>query len=137
MRDLLRKEITAYTTVTDPPLIPLILEGNSPVVVPSSKNATIEDLMSQYFESVEQDYPSIVANVVRTSSRLVAPLTDAEAGHVCRICRLPVAKGHEGLRWGGEQEHPDEPEIVASPPSSLCYGCARSTLNPSQAAVQR
>ncbi|KAL8763702.1 MAG: hypothetical protein Q9184_000597 [Pyrenodesmia sp. 2 TL-2023] len=130
MRDLLRKEIAAYTTMTDPPLTPLILEGNSPVVVPSSKNTTIEDLMSQYFESVEQNYPSIVANVVRTSSRLVASITDAEGGRDCRMCSLPVTKGHEGLRWSGEQEHPNEPEVVASPPSSLCYGCARSTLDP-------
>ncbi|KAL8916443.1 MAG: hypothetical protein Q9208_008509 [Pyrenodesmia sp. 3 TL-2023] len=68
MRDLLRKEIAAYTAMTDPPLTPFILEGSSPVVVPSSKNTTIEDLMSQYFDSVEQNYPSIVANVVRTSS---------------------------------------------------------------------
>lgn len=139
MRDLLRKEIAAYTTMTVPPLTPLVLEKDSPSIVPSSKNTTIDDLMSQYFESVEQNYPSIVANVVRTSSRLVAPLADAKVGRVCHICRLPVAKGDEGLRWSGEQEHPCELADSATAPSSssLCYGCARSTLNSSHNAVQR
>ncbi|KAI4147134.1 MAG: hypothetical protein L6R39_003230 [Caloplaca ligustica] len=62
IRDLLRKEIVAYTTMTDPPLTPLILEDRVRDVVTSSKNTTIEALMGQYFESVEQNYPSIVAN---------------------------------------------------------------------------
>ncbi|KAI4124467.1 MAG: hypothetical protein LQ338_004785 [Usnochroma carphineum] len=63
MRELLRKEIAAYATMTDPPLTPLILEDRSRGTVASSKNSTIEELMGQYFESVEQNYPSIVANV--------------------------------------------------------------------------
>ncbi|KAL8687690.1 MAG: hypothetical protein Q9218_006205, partial [Villophora microphyllina] len=68
MRDLLRKEITAYTKMTEPPLTSLIAKNSSSnVASASSKNATIEELMGQYFGSVEQHYPSIVANVVRTS----------------------------------------------------------------------
>lgn len=134
MRDLLRKEIAAYASVVNPPLTPLVLGNSSTDVVTSSKHTTIEDLMGQYFDSVEQNYPSIVSNVVRTSSRLVAPSTGTETGRVCSICQLPLAEGTEGLCWSGEQERPNglTHSATAVSPSSLCYGCARSTLNPSQ-----
>ncbi|KAL8847441.1 MAG: hypothetical protein Q9221_007510 [Calogaya cf. arnoldii] len=133
MRDLLRKEITTYTAVTRPPLTPLLLEktvGQQPSA--SSKNNTIEDLMGQYFESVEQNYPSIVANVVRTSGRLAAPPLDNQQAGVCHVCRLPLTVGAEGLRWSGEQEA--AASTICSNGSrdmpKLCFGCARSTLNP-------
>ncbi|KAI4272924.1 MAG: hypothetical protein L6R38_006478 [Xanthoria sp. 2 TBL-2021] len=133
MRDLLRKEITAYTAMTTPPLTPFLLEntiGKKPSA--SSKNITIEDLMGQYFESVEQNYPSIVANVVRTSGRLVAPSLGSQDDAVCHICRLPLTVGAEGLRWNGEQE--GSASTTCSNGSrdmpKLCFGCARSTLNP-------
>ena len=71
-RDLLRKELSAYAEIVEPPLTPLIM--NLPKAAPaSSKDITIDGLMSRYFETVEQNYPSIVANVVRTSGRLRAP----------------------------------------------------------------
>ncbi|KAL8829523.1 MAG: hypothetical protein Q9170_006125 [Blastenia crenularia] len=130
MRDLLRKEITAYTTMTTPPLSNLLMElDRATTASASSKDTTIEKLMSQYFASVEQNYPSIVANVVRTSSRLVAPCIEAGEGRLCRMCSLPLAEGSQGLRWSGEQECLDG--LVVSEESkdlaSLCYGCARST----------
>lgn len=133
MRDLLRKEIIAYTAMIDPPLTPLILEAKPGTTVSaSSKDTTIEELMGQYFASVEENYPSIVANVVRTSSRLAAPSADTTEGRVCHVCNLPLPKGSEGLHWMGEQEGLMNPipsdkseDVVLS-----CYGCARSTLNP-------
>ncbi|KAL9013947.1 MAG: hypothetical protein Q9173_001384 [Seirophora scorigena] len=134
MRDLLRKEIAAYATMTDPPLTSLLLRQQkcATSIVTSSKNTTIDDLMGQYFDSVEQNYPSIVANVVRTSGRLAAPPPDTGIGRVCSACRLPLAEGTEGLRWSGDQETSEghiatgRNEDAAAP----CYGCARSMLNP-------
>ena len=53
MRDLLGKEITAFTTFVEPPLADVIAkEVVKPIV--STKNTTIDDLMKQYFESVER-----------------------------------------------------------------------------------
>lgn len=131
MRDLLRKEITAYARMTTPSLTPLIAEGHSSESTSaSSKDNTIEELMGQYFDSVEQNFPSIVANVVRTSSRLIAP--PSERGRLCQLCRLPVARGTDGLHWCGEQESADGStrDISDKATERLCYGCARSTLNP-------
>ncbi|KKY20731.1 putative thiouridylase cytoplasmic subunit 2 [Diplodia seriata] len=66
VRDLLKKELVAHAQLTDPPLTGLIHEEKPTQVSASAKNTTIDDLMKQYFESVEQDYPSIVANVMPT-----------------------------------------------------------------------
>ncbi|KAL8968316.1 MAG: hypothetical protein Q9183_002520 [Haloplaca sp. 2 TL-2023] len=129
MRDLLRKEIAAYAKMIKPSLEPIILESKTVSVVPISANeSTIEDLMGQYFESVEENYPSIVANVVRTSSRLVAPVVQRP---LCKLCRFAIPGGTGGLHWGGEQEGGD-PSIVFGGESAeiYCYGCARSTSNP-------
>lgn len=133
MRDLLRKEIAAYTAMTHPPLTPLILEVKpETTALASAKDTTLEELMGQYFASVERNYPSIVANVVRTSGRLAAPPTDPAEGRLCQVCRLPLAEGTEGLHWMGEQEGPDKP--IPSDKSAdvalSCYGCARSMSTP-------
>ena len=129
MRDLLRKEITAYASMVSPSLAPLISEI-SPQVSASSKDTTIDGLMSQYFESVEQNYPSIVANVVRTSGRLNPPAM-LEACRSCSICGGGISTDP----WGGEQHD----SIISSQPTdrnghntalALCYGCARIALKP-------
>ncbi|KAI4137622.1 MAG: hypothetical protein LQ341_005065 [Variospora aurantia] len=132
MRDLLRKEIVAYAGMADPPLTPLLLQQKgAPNVVTSSKNTTIDDLMAQYFGSVEQNYPSVVANVVRTSSRLEAPLPKSRAGRLCSVCRLPLAQGTEGLRWSGDQGSPERHVDLGQSrdAAASCYGCARAMLN--------
>ena len=129
MRDLLRKEITAYASMVSPSLTPLILDVSHKVSA-SSKDTTIDGLMSQYFESVELNYPSIVANVVRTSGRLIPPDTP-EAHRSCSMCGESISTDP----WGGEQQD----SMTASQPAdsngrkaalALCYGCARTALNP-------
>lgn len=134
LRDLLKKELVTYSTLTSPSLTPLITPGPSlSQLSASSKDTTIDDLMTQYFESVEQNYPSIVANVVRTSSRLDAPIL-SKGFKPCNICCLPVVTGTQGLHgWGGDQAEKLDKHVgsIASNinDESLCYGCARSTLN--------
>lgn len=133
MRDLLKKELMAFATMTLPPLTDLIVVTRSSAQVSaSSKDTTIDDLMSQYFESVEENFPSIVANVVRTSSRLVAPAVKPNEPSCC-VCGLPIVMRFQ--EWGGNQEsvvnNADMAEETVEADGSLCYGCARSALNPS------
>ncbi|KAL9077016.1 MAG: hypothetical protein Q9161_000649 [Pseudevernia consocians] len=124
LRDLLRRELGAYASMTSPPLTPLICEAPSPTPA-SSKDTTIDGLMTQYFESVEQNYPSIVANVVRTSGRLVAPST-SQGTNACAICGHPIVNES----WGGDQVDSTVPRLADSNGSDsgevLCYGCART-----------
>lgn len=126
LRDVLRKELLAYAEVVVPPLTTLIIKPLARVPT-SSKDTTIDDLMSRYFESVEKNYPSIVANVVRTSGKLVAPGVP-EHSDSCSLCGNPVINGN----WVGEQDRMI-PALIAptngsSQVQSLCYGCARTML---------
>lgn len=128
MRDLLKKEISTYASITSPSLTTLVLDSVSPDQTSvSSKATTIDSLMSQYFESVEQNYPSIVANVVRTSSKLLAP-SPPSATPLCTICNLPIEEASRW--WGGDQASCTVPLLDGGSPvkniKALCYGCARS-----------
>lgn len=128
LRDVLKKELSAYASLVSPPLLPLIFDPPTKISI-SSHNTTIDGLMSQYFESVEQNYPSIVANVVRTSGRLVAPLISDESKK-CSACANPIMNGS----WGGEQQ---STTISGSAENNgcevrriLCYGCTRTLIKP-------
>ena len=126
LRDLLKKELVTFISMTSPPLTDLIIyKESSSRISASSKQTTIDDLMIQYFESVEENYPSIVANVVRTSSKL-KPLTGDETA-VCGLCGLPMVEGTDGIfGWGGDQNSTSQPVKDNGHDSILCYGCSRS-----------
>jgi cytoplasmic tRNA 2-thiolation protein 2 len=124
VRDVLKKELISHANVISPPLTPLMDdEAFSPTQAPpSAKNTTIDVLMKQYFESVEENYPSIVSNVVRTSSKLEAPVKSN--GESCKLCRLPVQGEQLGIHgWGGDQANVTD---SSEDQLGLCYGCARS-----------
>ena len=127
LRDLLKKELVDYSKALSPPLTPL-LSNTSTQTATSSKNMTIDGLMSQYFESVEKNYPSVVTNVVRTSDKLV-PSVISEGSESCSLCNCPIVKE----TWGGDQGSAASlsvesfSELKTDP--SLCYGCTRNALH--------
>lgn len=102
MREVLTKEIAAFAAFAEPPLIGLKDQTASVV---SSKGATIDSLMKQYFASVEREFPSIVANVVRTTAKL-RPTPLAQVERQCELCNMPL-----------EGQAPER--------SRLCYACIR------------
>jgi cytoplasmic tRNA 2-thiolation protein 2 len=126
LRDLLKKELVAFSSLTEPSLTNMvIIQEPLSHISASSKLTTIDDLMVQYFESVEENYPSIVANVVRTSSKL-KPLTGEEVTS-CGLCGLPVSEGTDGIfGWGGDQNSHSRPPRGEHHKEILCYGCSRS-----------
>lgn len=129
MRDLLRKELNLYADVASPPLRPLIAPPQTTQGTVSSKDATIDGLMSQYFQSVEENYPSIVANVVRTTSKLT-PRPENDSRQFCNLCRRPITNNV----WGGDQGDsiPESSLEYTDPEDSnvLCYGCIRTVEHP-------
>lgn len=127
MKDLLRRELPPFAEVVHLPILQETDIQNSTAV--SSKNVTIDGLMKEYFESVEENYPSIVTNVVRTSSKLTISTNEGN-GSPCGLCGMLVSNDAFGLHgWGGSDE-PREVDIATSQqPRDLCYGCARSLLN--------
>ncbi|KAF2489975.1 hypothetical protein BU16DRAFT_471306 [Lophium mytilinum] len=126
LRDLLKKELTSHANFVNPPLTEVVYapEPTGPVST-SSKTTTIDDLMKAYFESVEENYPSIVANVVRTATKLDAAKFE-EGDERCSLCGMPVPDGKFGIHgWGGDQ-HDVQGVSPGEQTEALCYGCTRS-----------
>lgn len=125
LRDLLQKELVLYTDITCPSLKPLITPADNRIGIVSSKDMTIDGLMSQYFESLEENFPSIVANVVRTSSKLAARLNPG-CEQTCDLCKLPI----NHVEWGGEQSSPDCVDCLRLNETRTqwnhCPGCTRT-----------
>ena len=142
LRDLLKKELAVYVSLDVPtPLRPLCFgvaeegEGKKKYAA-VGKGITIDELMTQYFEGIEKQYPSIVANVVRTAGKLVT-----EGGVVrirrCKICGLPRDGGGGELVLDAETKLGESSSEVngngngnrnreKKEGDSMCYGCARS-----------
>jgi len=123
VRDVLKKELVSFATLT--PSYPrhlLPLGAFEPQRAPvSSRNTTIDMLMRQYFESVEDSYPSIVSNVARTSGKLEPGVVGIRR---CRLCILPVTE--ELLGVGGWKGNQDSESAATEAEAGLCHGCSRS-----------
>lgn len=122
LRELYRKELDTYITLTNPPLADIIPpeevvdKANSVV---SHRDLSIDEVMAKYFADVEENYPSIVANVVRTTAKL----SRIDAEERCGMCGMTLdEQGDE--RWKGEIG--DDAEVADTGRGRLCYGCERS-----------
>jgi cytoplasmic tRNA 2-thiolation protein 2 len=130
LRDVLKKELVSYIDLAESGLASLVHEPSpgATQASTSSKNTTIDDLMKQYFESVEENFPSIVSNVVRTSGKLEVP-SGADLDTCCGLCGMPVPGGRFGIHgWGGYQQ--DDVETSTTAGKNICYGCTRSLPQP-------
>ncbi|KAI8932067.1 cytoplasmic tRNA 2-thiolation protein 2 [Plenodomus lindquistii] len=135
LRDVLKKELVAYIDMAKPELSALVQSSSygATQASTSSKNTTIDDLMKQYFESVEENFPSIVSNVVRTTGKLQMPV-DAQTDPCCSLCSMPVPGGKFGIHgWGGDQQDGVDFASVDSS-QQICYGCTRSIPKPTDRA---
>lgn len=118
LREMFRKELIIYTGLITPPLTDIIPKiGKKAGSVVSHKDISIEEVMSRYFEDVEENYPSIVANVVRTTAKLDR-LGEGDA--ICRLCGMELDE-HGDQRWKGEVG-----DDGGGNDGRLCYGCQRS-----------
>ncbi|CAJ2506029.1 Uu.00g001590.m01.CDS01 [Anthostomella pinea] len=167
LRELFRKELRAYLSNENPELAAVAERhteatasasgsgGGSGAVV-SHRDLSIDDVMARYFAEVETAYPSVVANVVRTTGKLARGSVaggqsragsggededeegdegDEEKETRCGLCNVPLdAAGDE--RWRGEIGDDEMPATTATtaasgttgtrPRAKLCYGCERS-----------
>ncbi|KAK4242466.1 hypothetical protein C8A03DRAFT_11343 [Achaetomium macrosporum] len=128
LRDALRKELVTYAGLTEPPLTELVVssgaEGQDGAAVVSHRDLTIEEVMGRYFAEVEENYPSVVANVARTTGKLVRA-GKTGGGERCGLCGMPLDEvGDE--RWRGELGLGTGIRTMEGQ-GRLCYGCERST----------
>ena len=117
MREVFRNEMLQYIDLI-PSLEGLLpKEDQKTATVVSHKDLSIDEVMTRYFESVEDSYSGIVANVVRTTGKL----DRASADSFCGSCGMPLDEQGDS-RWAGELG--DDLGGESSP--QLCYGCKRS-----------
>ncbi len=103
VRDLFKAELDLYVATLSPALQPLrSLTETEPVV--SIRNTSIDSLLTSYITSQGEKYPSIMANVVRTASKLQVPIHKITSSY-CTVCRCAM-------------DLEDEAGV-------LCYGCNR------------
>lgn len=119
-RELFRGELKTYTTLTEPTLTDLLSSASTAPIsaVVSHKDISIDEVMARYFTEVEENYPSIVANVVRTTAKLER--NDHGEEQCCGLCGMGLDElGDE--RWKGEIG-----DVGCGQDQTLCYGCSRA-----------
>lgn len=124
LREIFRNELVMYAGLVTPPLTDLLVSPEAGIgsAVVSHKDVSIDDVMSRYFRDVEENYPSIVANVVRTTAKLER-LGDEHGEACCGLCGMGLDElGDE--RWRGEIGDDGGGEY-----GRLCYGCQRAMRN--------
>lgn len=110
-----------------------------------TKNLSVDQLMHQYFENIQTNFPSIASTVVRTAAKLDDPNRDKEGLKECLICTAPVDP-NQSLAWltsitvndSAPPETEEEEELSqksreekesetttdsGKPTPNLCYGC--------------
>lgn len=127
MRDLLKKELIPFATMSSPAFDSLIIsDAPSNAAIPAaSRDSSIDLLMKQYFESVEEQYPSIVANVVRTTGKL--EIRGSESSRQCALCRMLLA-----AQPRTQNGHVNHLSINGGSGLELCYGCATAVPSESR-----
>ena len=108
VRDLFKVELECYAQALEEPLIIEMEDHAAQQKVPNIRNTSIDSLLSAYINSQGEKYPSIMANVVRTASKL--QVKNSGVGILpCSFCVMATISSSDSV---GEN-------------SKLCYGCER------------
>ncbi|KAI0860961.1 hypothetical protein F4860DRAFT_514325 [Xylaria cubensis] len=135
LREIFRKEILTYlsivsSTAAGRPLAELFPASAPPshatTAVVSHRDLSLDDVVARFFVDAEASYPSVVANVVRTTGKLNRT---GLGGRQCGLCGVGLDPlGDE--RWKGEIGEADATDDNGDGrpvrKSMLCYGCERS-----------
>lgn len=120
LREISTGEIKGFINFTDP-LRELVSlgggDGKGRGSVVSHKDLSIDEVMTRYFENVEESYASIVANVVRTTGKLDRV---SASDSMCGLCGVALDEKGDS-RWAGEIGDDEDGQKTR-----LCYGCKRS-----------
>lgn len=121
LREVFRNEILTYVDLV--PSLAGLITAKQPATsnVISHKDLSIEEVMTRYFEGVEESYSGIVANVVRTTGKL-----DRIAGDgFCGSCGMTLDEQGD-TRWAGDLGDDSGVSPTSDGQGQLCYGCKRS-----------
>jgi cytoplasmic tRNA 2-thiolation protein 2 len=118
VRDLFKPELIAYAKLFPDTLFELMVqEPLNAKPAKAIRDTSINDLLAEYINSQGEKYPSIMANVVRTASKLQSPAIPTE-DLKCSVCAMPtrVEDSRQMQAESGDER------------SHLCLACQRSSL---------
>jgi cytoplasmic tRNA 2-thiolation protein 2 len=107
LRDLFKSELEIYAGLLSAQLVKVVVPDLPAPTTSSIRETSIDDLLTNYITSQGEKYPSIMANVVRTASKLRMP-SATEIEVVCRLCAMPITS-----------------VISEHSQRGLCYGCMK------------
>jgi cytoplasmic tRNA 2-thiolation protein 2 len=89
LRDLSKQELEQYARLLPEELSRLVKHEESHIAKMTTRETSIDDLLAQYINTQGKKYPSIMANVVRTVSKLQLPSASMETSP-CAVCTMPI-----------------------------------------------
>lgn len=125
LKDLMSSEIVLYNNLQQ--LSELVVEPVAKIPA-TTKLQSINELVQQYFSSIEDNFPSIASTVVRTAEKLGIKPSDSKTQ--CLICASTVAKDSQQWlknitvsRLPYENYETDVSNNLLPDSVDLCYGC--------------
>lgn len=95
LRDVLNSEIKMYARTCSLEDLSPILKIESSASDISTKNKSVKNMVTEYFQTLEVEYPEVVSTVVKIGAKLANPsnqVTDR-----CEICKVPIY--HDPKQW--------------------------------------
>lgn len=123
LRDLFKPELVSYANSLPELFSETVALDNADSPRPPVRDSSIHDLLSDYVGSQGEKYPSIMANIVRTSSKLQAPRIPRTFAS-CLLCAMPI------LNEENRQSRAD----LDQGSSRTCFTCHRVWLEISRKA---
>jgi cytoplasmic tRNA 2-thiolation protein 2 len=98
LRDVLNSEIKMYANIKKLNELSPILDITSTISDKSTKNKTVDEMVTEYFDTLEVEYPETVSTVVKIGAKLANPKDiKHESISKCEICKVPIY--HDPKEW--------------------------------------
>lgn len=88
LQDILYSEIKMYANVRNINDLSPVLQMTASISDVSTKNKTVHDMVTEYFQTLETEYPEVVSTVVKIGAKLSNP-KEKPTSH-CEICKTPI-----------------------------------------------
>lgn len=103
MRDVLLSEVKMYSNVRGLTGLSEALQIQSSISDVSTKNKTVRDMVTEYFQTLEVEYPEVVSTVVKIGAKLSNP--NEKSNSYCEVCKNPIF--HDPKAWLEQITVPD------------------------------
>lgn len=95
LRDILYSEIRMYANIIKLNELSPVLKISSSISDVSTKSKSVHTMVTEYFQTLETEYPEVVSTVVKIGAKLGNPSGKPESR--CEMCKTPIY--HDPKAW--------------------------------------